>query len=529
MKRFSIIFFIPVLLLASCKKWLNVSSTTEIVSEQQFKDVTGFRDAVVGVYVKMAKPELYSRDMTWLTVEFLSQQYAVVASASMLNVPLYNWNTAPLPTKRLNSWLGMYNAIANINQILKYQQENHSVFAGFPITDTLIKGEMLALRAYLHFDLMRLYGKSNLGGNPAKMNEMAIPYVTSFDKAPTAQRSYRETIDLMKKDIEEAIKLLEADPLSRLRPSTYWNAEASNNFISTTTSGTSAINRKMRMNYWAAKALYARILMWEGTAESKAKALPLALQVMGTSLSNSIGTGDGAYYSWVTSGGINATDKFQSDLSFVNEQLFTLQVENLFTIQTTGTTASNWFDASNPNATYDVLFLSDARMNSIFEQSNTALFATDWRKTRCLEAAGSTLTNWEIRKFYNKLDMSVSYSKRIPLIRVSEMFYIAAECYLEPGANHDKTKAVACLNKVRNQRNIPASLNLDAAALTDQEVRNEITKEYLKEFIGEGQLFFYYKRQGTRFIPNYANEMTDAQYQMPMPDEEVINGGGRSN
>lgn len=523
------ILLATVLLMTSCKKWLDVSSTTEIISDKQFKDVSGFRDAVVGVYVKLAKPELYAQDMTWLTVEFLSQQYAVVSGAAMLTVPQYNWTSSIMLSKRQNIWQGMYNAIANINQILRYQQQNRSVFDGYPVTDTLIRGEMLALRAYLHFDLMRLYGKSNLGGRPDIMNALTIPYMTDFTKKPEEQRSYRETLGLMKKDMEEAIKLLEADPLSKLRPSGYWSAEAANNFISALSTGTSNPNRKMRMNYWAAKAIYARILMWEGTVESKEKALDIALDVMGGStLSNGLGKGSGAYYSWVGVSSFNGADKFQNDLAFVNEQLFTLQVENFFAIQTGGY-APNWFNASSPNNAYDVLYVSDNRQKNIFEFSNSILWATDWRITKCMEATGSGLNNWELRKLYNILAMSASYSKRVPLVRISEMYYIAAECLLEPGANYNKTKAVACLNKIRNQRNIPVDNNLDAAIISDEDARNELTKEYLKEFIGEGQLFFYFKRLGFKYIPDYAGEMSDIQYQMPMPDSEVINGGNRTN
>lgn len=526
MKHILLVFLI--ISLFSCKKWLDVSSTTEIVSEQQFKDITGFRDAVVGVYVKLAKPELYSQDMTWLTVEFLSQQYAVVAGANNLNIPLYNWEASPLPTKRLNIWLGMYNAIANINQILRYQEKNRSAFSGYPITDSIIRGEMLALRAFIHFDLMRLYGKSNLGNRPQVMGDPAIPYVTDFSKTPTNQKSYTETLALLKKDIEEAIILLEADPIAMKRPSGYWNSDLAGNFLSITFNGVTSPNRRMRMNYWAARALHARILMWEGTSESKSKALKVALEVMGEPNSNGIGTGSGANYAWVTSALINKPDKFESDLAFVNEQLFTLQVENFYTIQT-NSGAPHWFNASSPNNSYDVVFVNDGRSKEIFEYNNPPLYDIDWRRIRCMEGTGSALSNWEIRKLYNTLEMSESYSKRMPLIRISEMYYIAAECLLEPGENYNKIKAVACLNKVRNQRNIPAAYNLDPAVLSDADIRREITKEYMKEFIGEGQLFFYYKRLGFQNILGHAEEMSDLQYQMPMPDAEMINGGVRSN
>ena len=60
--------------------------------------------------------------------------------------------------------------------------------------------------------------------------------------------------------------------------------------------------------------------------------------------------------------------------------------------------------------------------------------------------------------------------------------------------------------------------------LSDEEIKNEIYKEYRKEFVGEGQIFFYYKRKGMEIIPGYNMSMTDLEYQYPMPDDEIILG-----
>src|SRR5690606_22677402 len=112
-------------------------------------------------------------------------------------------------------------------QVLKYHGSNRVVFEKYPITDSLIKGEMLALRAFIHFDLMRLFGKGNLGNRPELKTAMSIPYVTDFTRKPKEQLSNAETIALLRKDIEEAIKYLEVDPLSRLHPSSYFTQESS--------------------------------------------------------------------------------------------------------------------------------------------------------------------------------------------------------------------------------------------------------------------------------------------------------------
>ena len=52
----------------------------------------------------------------------------------------------------------------------------------------------------------------------------------------------------------------------------------------------------------------------------------------------------------------------------------------------------------------------------------------------------------------------------------------------------------------------------------------EIQKEYHKEFISEGVMFYYYKRTGCKSIPNYSEEMTDTQYLLPYPTFEIQSG-----
>ena len=72
----------------------------------------------------------------------------------------------------------------------------------------------------------------------------------------------------------------------------------------------------------------------------------------------------------------------------------------------------------------------------------------------------------------------------MPLIRLSEVYYIAAECAEEPETRF------GYLNEVRRHRFIPILDSRDPQI----DLENEIYKEYAKDFLGEGQLFFYMKR-----------------------------------
>ena len=79
--------FVAVMLLTgftSCKKdWLDVTATNQIKAQDQFKTEAGFKDALMGVYIGMAQPALYSKDMTWNLVDLLSRQYETLTSLAL--------------------------------------------------------------------------------------------------------------------------------------------------------------------------------------------------------------------------------------------------------------------------------------------------------------------------------------------------------------------------------------------------------------------------------------------------------------
>ena len=103
-------------------------------------------------------------------------------------------------------------------------------------------------------------------------------------------------------------------------------------------------------------------------------------------------------------------------------------------------------------------------------------------------------------------------------MRMPEMYYIAAECHL---ANNDVKAALDLLTVVRNQRGVYEELD---AAMSVEQAMEEIEKEYHKEFLLEGVMFYYYKRTGADVLPNMDTPMTDEQYVLPYPEFELQNG-----
>jgi hypothetical protein len=106
----------------------------------------------------------------------------------------------------------------------------------------------------------------------------------------------------------------------------------------------------------------------------------------------------------------------------------------------------------------------------------------------------------------------------IPLIRLPEMYYIAAEC-------GGPSEGLSFLNAVRESR----ALHDLPPGMDDLTFQNEIFKEYQKEFYCEGQLFYYYKRLNMPYMLEYDNVTQiptgGGVYVLPLPASEIFYGG----
>lgn len=149
------------------------------------------------------------------------------------------------------------------------------------------------------------------------------------------------------------------------------------------------------------------------------------------------------------------------------------------------------------------------RINAVFESNDN-----DYRSlpTWKVPITGA-ITQKTFFKYQDVQNKTKLFRLQIPMFKLSEMYLIAAETATVP------SDGITFLNTLRFNRGLT---NLASTAA----VATEVAKEYKKEFIGEGQLFFYYKRTNTTAIPNGASTvgnitMGASQYVVPLPDSET--------
>lgn len=447
---------------AACNKWLDVKPKTQVGEDDLLEDEQGFKDALIGVYTGISGEALYGREFTMALTDVLAANYDVAATSNTYNqAGLYNYTNATVKTAFAGFWTTAYRNIANLNNLLDKIDGKKGVFA--PMMYELVKGEALGLRALLHFDMLRAFGPVPATG----MDEAAIPYVTRFDMSVQPKLTTRELVARCMEDLAAARELLKVRLDVNYTHADIWLAHTRNHF-----------------NYWAATGLMARISLWAGDTENAHR---YAQEVIGSRKWKMIDA--------------SAVNSLFPDRTFTTEHLFALYVANMQTLN------QKHF---NPLAGQGVLTNKTAFINTRFEVNTGG--STDYRYLYLWKTSGSSTTKYPAKFWIDDiLDINNSYLRRVPLIRYSEMFYIAAETAATT------QEAISLLNEVRSHR----GLQLLSAGIPAEQVKTEIMKEYKKEFYQEGQLFFFYKRINAETMEGTARPGSNAIYVLPLPDDEI--------
>jgi len=471
LKKYSILLVLLTISSFSCKKFLDVKPKSQIKEEVLFEKEQGFLDALSGIYTLMARRDLYGDQLTMSFLDVLAQRYkATTKTSPYYDAVNYNYESdaskLKVKTTIRGIWLSAYSGIANANNILGHIEAKKSVFRDNNYN--LVKGEALALRAFLHFDLLRMFGPVMAVNASAP----AIPYRTVLERTSQPLLPANEVMKQIIADLTAAEELLKSDPLISGTVSDHYEFNRE--------------NRKYRMNYLAVQAALARVYQYNNQPQ---EAYAYAKKVIGS-----------GKFTFVTSEDVSVAGACRDRL-FRNEQLFALQINNMKSytdayFMTVPTTYEN-----------DALNNDDAVINTLFENSST-----DYRRQYLWQSTSGKLLHVKYQQFDSNPGNCVWPKNIVPVIRVSEMYYIAAE------SSPDLNEAVDLINEVRSHRGIDPLTGMATKAALQQ----EITKEYQKEFFSEGQLFYYYKRNRFTTIPGSTVTADQKVYVLPVPEDEGI-------
>lgn len=471
-------------ILSSCNNWLDMQPEASIGKEELFKTESGFFEALNGVYTRCVQGDLYGLEFSVGLPEAMAQNYSnsVYDYTGYLKTSIFDFTDVNFRNRRDGIWKAAYHAITNCNLILESIDQKKEVFSTHNYE--IIKGEALALRAYLHFDLLRFFAPPYLTG----ADEKAIPYVDTYSNRVTPLSTVGEVIGKVLVDLNQAKELLKQhDPI--LEGSYQVGFPGEEGCTEESAAELFLQNRRHRLNYYAVCGVLARVYLYQ---KEYTRALANALEVI-----------DSKKFIWVDSEEFLESDITKQDRIMYKELVFgwyiaqqETNLRNKFNTVTTG------------------FYMNDNYARSIYEVAGVGAEDYRFKGWFVLQALTGNDPCRQIRKYLQDEDENLHYLM-MPGIRLSEMYYIAAECVYPT----DPEDAWDYFNTVRYHRGI--GVELDENSGTD--FIQEILKEYRKETYAEGQLYFNYKRLNQSIVSesNLVYPAGPAIFRLPLPENEL--------
>jgi hypothetical protein len=442
----------------ACSDWLDVSPRSEIRESELFLSEDGYKHALTGAYILIAQPALYGKNASMYFPEALCGHWATTTTTSELyRITNYEFTNSGVESFISNLWMNYYKVIAQLNNILK-NIENSDVKFNYN-NDKLIKGEALGLRAFLHLEVLRLFGPSP---DAAQAGDIAIPYVTELTKDPNKllSLSWSKVLESIEDDLDAAEELLkDVDPLIL---NSNWSLNRTVGTGENYPQDAWQLFRQSRFNYYAVLGTKARFYHWTG---NKTRAAEYAKQVV-----EAVNTDE------------TVTSKFTlaDDASFTNsDRNMVMYSEHLFGIQNSDlqTIISPLFKESSAS-----LYQLKNSLNIAYE---ITVNSSDIRRpSRYWEEKSGYQTPYLFLKYSGT--EAIPANNRVPLLRLAEIYLILIEDLpLEEAKSYFSTYRIARAMDISVEE--PSMANEDARL-------SRLEKEYRKEFYGEGQMFFFYKK-----------------------------------
>ncbi|MEL4308613.1 RagB/SusD family nutrient uptake outer membrane protein [Joostella sp. CR20] len=467
--KLSIVFLFG-LLMGSCNEYLDVKPEDKYLEEQVYSSEEGINNLLNGVYINLAENNLYGGQLTMSTVELLAQRYNVSnANHDWYDHGHYLYDETSVRASFEGIWTSAYEVVINLNSLLE-GIEKYSTLPEWK--KNIIKGEALGLRAMIQFDLLRLFGPVYL----TNASDLSIPYYTEAKAEANSFLPATDVVNMVLSDLNEAETLLENDPI------------ITNGIVEDPEQPFYSF-RNLRLNYYGIKALQARVHLYAGNTQ---EALTTAQFVIDET---------SGLLPWTEPSAVISSDN--RDRVFSSEIIFAVQNLSLYTRH------NNLF--SNNLTDAKILAPNTTRIEQVFESNESDYrFNSSWVVPSDGVRSYRTFT-----KYADVTDKDLSFRFMQPIVRKTEMYYIVAE------TTPDVALAKQYLDEVRYNRGLVA---LDE----DVDISEEIRKEYMKEFYGEGQLFFYYKRNNIEAIPD-GNSTSSSRtvsmgvenYVVPIPESET--------
>ena len=465
-----LILAVSLVFTTSCDDFLDITPDGQVKRDELLNTKDGIEEAIYGVYAQLRSNSLYGQELSYSYLEIMAQTLDCYGNDAITALSNYDYEYSTVEYVFESVWTEMYKNISNVNSILNSPLIENAT--EYPYT--VYRGEALGLRAFMHFDLMRIYAEQ-ITVNP---DADGIPYATEFSLNTPDFEKLAKNYEHIIADLKEAEELLAGEDQ-------YANTAV---FMQ---------DRQIHFNLYAVQATLARVYLTMGDKENAYIYAKKVIDNSGRTLNNKIDlVGDVA--------GVLSK----------KETIFGVYFAGFYNNVSTKLQQTSSYYSLDPRD--DIMDIYNEEADGLDYRVN-AYFTS-------IELGGSERIR--LSKLTDIYELQGIASSRptdlilgINMIRIPEMYYICAECLLDS----DYDKALEYFDAVLVSRGLEPMANRIQGSTLTQEL---INLDRYKEFVGEGQTFFNMKRQNLPIksvdgIKTY--QPSTAIYVVPIPDSEYEN------
>ena len=478
----------------SCSNWLEVNPELEVYEETMFENEQGYFMAVNGVYAMLSEQNLYGQELLFGAMEAWGRVYELndLYHKGYYAMATFDYENTYAKGYAETIWQKCYRVIAETNNIIQNLEGDTKIkFTNGEVTRNMILGELYAVRALMHFELIRIFAQAPIldeGGITAM-----IPYVTEFPSRINEPMPTKEVLTNILSDLKKAQELVrpfDTDPSMpgysictapiecKLKPN-----------VNTIYSELNRIEffryRIHRLNYFAITHLYARAALYAGDKETAFEQANILVE-------------------WIKTG---KPCKFTL-LGYMGDPVNQLpcepKLQNEILFGGNNTDFPDWAEQA----------FWKTSQSSLNIKGKAFIFEDNSNDIRLKSIPGTKVTKFVIDGRDEK--NIAKWENLIPIFRIPESFLIAAEAIMDK----DMKKAVEIYNYfVEARGNSVYKFSIEALP-SPNDFLEALVKEYRREYIGEGQMVFVYKRlniplrDGGVLVDHYGKLV------LPVPDSE---------
>ena len=308
-----------------------------------------------------------------------------------------------------------------------------------------------------------------------------------------------ESYDAVKADIisdlDKAESLLAtSDPIVESKASADDPARSDDADDANVNLGDNDIYRQLHFNYWAVIGAKARYYYWIGDKEKAADYARKVIEAKDKAGKQVFALCNEAYYSAHSN----------ANLTMKMEQLY-----GVYNSSYQNDIYRAYYSTSDPLFTQNEEYVKTAYESTLYPDDIRFKSSRYWKSQM---ADNAIITEYHFLKY--AFNGSWYGYNTVPVMRLSEMYFILFEC----ASIADMKPYFATW---RLSRGLDASI--DATLTTESAVVSRMEKEWRKEFMGEGQMFFFYKKHNYQaYTWPTAYTVPTGAYQLPKPKSQTM-------